>query len=108
MIRTTSILFALITGMGVQPAVADMAVGKAKAEVACQTCHGIDGKATIPTAANISGQQRGYLVAQLEAYRSGKRHHEQMNIVSKMLSDDDIKNLAAWYSSIKVTIEMSR
>ena len=87
---------------------ADVAAGKAKAEAACQTCHGINGKATIPTAANISGQQKGYLIAQLEAYRSGKRNHEQMGIIAKMLSDRDIENLAEWYSSIKVIIEMPR
>ncbi len=69
-------------------------------------CHGIDGKATVPLAANLSGQQKEYIIAQLEAYRSGKRHHEQMNIIAKMLNDDDIENVAEWYSSIKITIEM--
>ena len=68
-----------------------LAAGKAKAEAMCQTCHRIDGKATIPTAANLSGQQKGYLVAQLQAYRSGKRRHEQMGIIAKMLSDQETK-----------------
>jgi cytochrome c553 len=108
MIRAIAFLFLLPVLLGVQSASADMAAGKAKAEAACQTCHGIDGKATIPTAANLSGQQKGYLVAQLEAYRSGKRNHEQMGIIAKMLNDQDIENLAEWYSSIKVIIEMPR
>lgn len=80
--------------------------GKAKVETVCQTCHGVDGKATIPMAANLSGQQKEYIIAQLEAYRSGKRKHEQMTIIAKMLSDEDIENVAEWYSSIKVTIEL--
>jgi cytochrome c553 len=84
----------------------DPAAGKAKAEETCQTCHGMDGKATIPMAANISGQQKEYIVAQLKAYHSGDRKHEQMSIVTKMLTDEDIENLAEWYSSIKITIEM--
>ena len=46
------------------------------------------------------------LSAQLEAYRAGKRRHEQMNIIAKMLSDDDIENVAEWFFSIKITIEM--
>lgn len=84
----------------------NLAAGRAKAEAACQVCHGVDGVATVPMAANLSGQQKQYLIAQLEAYRSGARHHEQMSIVARTLNDDDIANLAAWYSSIKVTIEM--
>ncbi len=89
------------------PALAgDLIAGKATAEAKCQVCHGIDGRALVPMAANLSGQQKQYIVAQLEAYRSGRRRHEQMNIVAKMLSDEDVKNVAEWYSSIRITIEM--
>ncbi len=84
----------------------DLMAGKAKAEATCQVCHGLDGRAVVPMAANLSGQQKEYIIAQLEAYRSGKRRHEQMSIIAKMLDDDAIENLAEWYSSIKITIEM--
>ncbi|PPR71271.1 MAG: hypothetical protein CFH05_01552, partial [Alphaproteobacteria bacterium MarineAlpha3_Bin4] len=40
--------------------------------------------------------------------RSGERRHEPMNIISKMLSDDDIDQLAEWYASIKVTFELPK
>ncbi|MFQ5623767.1 MAG: c-type cytochrome, partial [Paracoccaceae bacterium] len=53
------------------PGSADPAAGRLKAEQLCQTCHGIDGVALVPMAANLSGQQRMYIVAQLEAYRTG-------------------------------------
>ena len=86
----------------------DLMAGKARAQSVCQTCHGLDGKAVIPMAANLSGQQKGYIIAQLEAYRSGRRKHEQMTIIARMLSDEDIENVAEWYSSIKVTIELPR
>ena len=82
------------------------AAGRAKAEIMCQTCHGLDGIATVPMAANLSGQQEAYLIVQLEAYRDGKRRHEQMSIIAGSLSDDDIKNLAAWYPQIKVIVEI--
>ncbi len=85
---------------------ADIEAGRAKAEMICQTCHGMDGQALAPMVAHISGQQEDYLAGQLENYRSGKRHHEQMTIISQSLTDEDITNLAAWYSSIKVTVEM--
>ena len=42
------------------------------------------------------------LAAQLRAYRSGARKHEVMVLMAKPLSDDDISNLAAWFSSIRV------
>jgi len=102
---------ALIPAMGLvgnQVFAGDLMAGKAKVEATCQVCHGMDGQATIPMAANLSGQQKEYLIAQLEAYRTDKRRHEQMNIIAKMLSDDDIENVAEWYSSIKITIEMPK
>jgi len=110
MARNPLILFLLLvvmTGLRAGPSQAgDMTAGRAKAQATCQTCHGLDGKAVVPMAANLSGQQKGYLIAQLEAYRSGKRKHEQMSIIAKMLTDEDIKNLAEWYSGIKITIEL--
>ena len=92
--------------VGNQAISGELMAGKAKAEAACQVCHGLDGRAVVPMAANLSGQQKQYIIAQLEAYRSGQRRHEQMSIIAKMLNDDDIENVAEWYSSIKITIEM--
>ena len=79
-----------------------------KVQMLCQNCHGVDGVAVIPGAANLSGQQREYLVVQLRAYRSGSRQEAQMNVVAKTLSDADIEEMANWYSAIKVTVEMPR
>lgn len=85
---------------------ADLAAGKARAEALCQICHGLDGQSTLVDAPHLSGQPEQYLVIQLEAYRSGQRQHPQMTIISRMLSDDDIANVAHWYSSIRVTVEI--
>jgi cytochrome c553 len=91
------------------PALAgDMAAGRAKVQILCQNCHGMDGVALIPGAANLSGQQREYIRVQLRAYRSGSRQEAQMNVVAKTLTDADIENLADWYSAIKVTVEMPK
>jgi cytochrome c553 len=84
----------------------DIGAGKAKAQMVCRTCHGIDGRGTSAMVANIGGQQKQYLVKQLEDYRSGRRQHEQMSIIASMLSDDDIENVSEWYSSIIVTFEL--
>ena len=99
-------LIAATGSLGERAFAGDLMAGKAKAEATCQVCHGLDGQAVVPMVANLSGQQKEYIIAQLEAYRAGKRRHEQMNIIAKMLDDDDIENVAEWYSSIKITIEL--
>jgi cytochrome c553 len=85
---------------------ADTAVAPAKVRTLCQNCHGENGVAVIPGAANLSGQQKEYLRGQLRAFRSGSRQDPQMSIVAKTLTDAEIESLADWYSGIKVTIEM--
>lgn len=83
----------------------DAAAGRQKAKK-CQTCHGIDGIAKIPIAPHIAGESQIYLQTQLKAFRSGKRVHEIMSVIAKDLSDEDIADLSAWYSSIKITATM--
>ncbi|MGZ5662263.1 MAG: c-type cytochrome, partial [Usitatibacter sp.] len=87
---------------------APAAAARAKVQALCQNCHGENGVAVLPGAANLSGQQKEYLTAQLRAYRSGSRRNDQMSIVAKTLTDADIENLAEWYSAIKVTVEMPK
>jgi cytochrome c553 len=82
-------------------AAVDVAVGRAKAQV-CAVCHGPLGVSVAPDTPNLAGHPATYLVAQLQHFRSGARKHEVMNVMAKMLSDDDIVNLAAWFSAIKV------
>ena len=86
----------------------DAAAARAKVRTLCQNCHGENGVAVLPGAANLSGQQKEYLRGQLRAYRSGSRQDPQMSIVAKTLTDGDIENLADWYSAIKVTVEMPK
>lgn len=83
----------------------DLAEGRAKAEVACALCHGPTGVSMLPNAPNLAGQQAIYLSEQLRNYRSGKRQNEVMNMIAKSLTDSEITNLSAWFSSIKVTVE---
>ncbi len=81
----------------------DPALGRQKAKM-CQTCHGIDGLARIPSAPHIAGESQIYIVTQLKAFRSGRRAHEIMSVIARQLSDADIDNLAAWYSSIQFSV----
>jgi cytochrome c553 len=52
----------------------------------------------------LAGQQDEYLRRQLKAYRSGERQDPVMGVVAKMLTDEDIANVSAWYASIKITV----
>ena len=87
----------------VQAVAGDASVGRRMA-VQCAGCHGIDGVAKRPDVPHIAGESDIYLRAQLEAFRSGDRHHEQMSIIAQGLDDDDIAHLIAWYSSIRFSV----
>jgi cytochrome c553 len=81
---------------------ADAAAGKAKAAV-CAACHGANGIAQIPGYPNLAGQNEAYLVSSLKAYKSKQRNGGQaviMHAQAAGLSDDDIANLAAYYSGL--------
>jgi cytochrome c553 len=81
----------------------DAAQGRQKA-LQCQTCHGLDGRAKIPGAAHLAGQEEIYLVKALKDFKSGARKNEMMSVVVPNLSDADIADLAAYYASIPVTV----
>jgi cytochrome c553 len=84
-------------------AAGNVAAGRQKA-LMCQTCHGLDGKAKLPEAPNLAGQSEVYLVKALNDYRSGARKNDMMSLVAPTLKDNDIDDLAAYYSAIEVTV----
>ena len=103
---TASVLSALgLLICGGQTLAADAALGKAKAQM-CAVCHGLDGIAKVPDAPNLAGESAIYTTRQLEAFKDGRRQHEQMSLIAASLSDEDIADLAAWYASLKVTVEV--
>jgi len=95
----------LLAAQSVAALAADASAGRKKAQQ-CAVCHGIDGVAKRPDAPNIGGESSMYLTKQLEAFRSGERHHEEMSIIASGLSDEDIADLAAWYSSLQFEVHM--
>ena len=103
------LIVAAALAMALSPSfAADMQAGRKLAQVQCQTCHGIDGIAKMPIAPHLAGESEIYLQTQLKAFRSGKREQEMMTVVAKNLSDDDIANLAAWYSAISISVELPK
>ncbi|MEZ5670574.1 MAG: cytochrome c [Alphaproteobacteria bacterium] len=84
-------------------ATGDIEAGRQVASV-CGVCHGLDGIAKVPDAPNIGGESTFYLERQLELFRSGERTHQQMSIIAQGLSDEDIANVAAYYSAIEIEV----
>ncbi len=72
----------------------------------CSVCHGKTGIAKDPEVANLAGQSAFYLEKSLKDFREGIREDRRMSLIVKNLSDEDIKNLAAWYSSFEVTVKV--
>lgn len=68
----------------------------------CEGCHGISGYRTsyplVYSVPYIGGQNERYLASALEAYRKGDREHPTMRAIAEGLSDEDIADLAAYYS----------
>jgi cytochrome c553 len=77
----------------------DAAAGKTKS-AACAACHGPAGISANDIWPNLAGQKAGYLVAQMKAFRDGQRKNPMMSPMAAPLSDADIDNLAAYYSSL--------
>lgn len=82
----------------------DVMAGRALANRQCAACHGPQGIAALPEAANLAGQDATYLARQLEAFRGGGRVNEQMSVVAKTLTDGQIADLAAFYGAIQVEV----
>ena len=73
------------------------------AQQVCSNCHGMTGTAVSPNFPNLAGQVEPYFVAQLNGFKSHGRHDpagfEYMWGLSRSLTDDQIKGLAAYYAS---------
>jgi cytochrome c553 len=96
---------ALAAGFSAGAQAADVKAGQARS-AACAVCHGPQGLSMQPAVPHLAGQPEIYLIEQLKAYRSGKRANEVMGVIAKPLTDAEIENLAAWYASITLRVEM--
>ncbi|MGZ8947165.1 MAG: c-type cytochrome [Methylococcaceae bacterium] len=82
----------------VSASAADITAGEQKA-ANCMGCHGPKGKSSSAQWPNLAAQQSTYIVSQLNAFKTGTRNNPMMQSMAANLSDDDINNLAAYYSS---------
>ena len=72
--------------------------GKTKSAT-CAACHGADGNSAAADYPKLAGQHATYLASTLKAYREGSRANAIMAGMAAALSDDDIADLAAYYTT---------
>ena len=70
----------------------------------CVACHAQDGNSVISLNPKLAGQHPEYLEKQLTEFKSGKRANAVMSGMAAALSPEDMKNLAAYFSSQKLTL----
>jgi cytochrome c553 len=75
----------------------DPAAGAQKAAV-CGACHGVDGNSLNPEWPKLAGQQASYIASQLAAFKDGKRVNVIMAPNAMVLSEQDMADLAAYFS----------
>ena len=75
------------------------AAGKEKS-AACAACHGPEGISPTPQFPNIAGQYEDYLYQSLKDYKSGARKNAIMAGTVATLTDQDLKDLAAYFASL--------
>jgi cytochrome c553 len=79
---------------------ADAVAGKAKAAL-CEACHGAGGNSATPTTPNLAGQPAQFISTELYFFREGNRKDAQMTPIAATLSNADMNDLAAYFSSLK-------
>ena len=89
----------------------DPAKGRDKTRM-CEGCHGIEGWRTaypeVYRVPKLGGQHESYIVKALQEYRSGERSHPSMRAIAGTLSDQDMADLAAYYSKDGVQTTASK
>jgi cytochrome c553 len=65
----------------------------------CAACHNADGNSVITLNPKLAGQHPDYLVKQLTEFKSGKRANAVMSGMAAMLSDEDMKGVAVYFSN---------
>ena len=79
----------------------DLAKGEASYGPVCAACHAPDGNSAVPANPKLAQQHPEYLLKQLQEFKSGKRANPIMTGMVAALSDDDMKNIAAWLGTKK-------
>ena len=93
-----AILLAVASFVSFTAQAGDAEAGKAKSAV-CAACHGVDGNSVNPTWPSLAGQHETYLYKQLVDFKEERRVDASMAGMVANLSDEDMKDLSAYFAS---------
>ena len=98
--RISTVVGGVITSMALSPL--SVRAGEMPAAAAsCIQCHGQDGIGTNDSYPNLAGQKKEYLLKQLRDFKSGARRDKEMNLVMKLLSEESMETVSAFFSSLE-------
>ncbi|MBK5967051.1 cytochrome c4 [Thiocystis minor] len=107
-LMTVSVAAVLATGVvqaseGHAPAatnaVPDLKAGEAKANGICMACHGPQGNSVVPIWPKLAGQHPEYIQKQLTNFKAGERYNVQMTPMAMPLTEQEVIDVAAYFSS---------
>lgn len=98
MLKKIALATALLSTVTATYAAGDAAKGEEKAAT-CVACHGPAGNSTIAANPILAGQYRTYLIHAMKAYKTGERKNPIMQGMVAALTEEDINDLAAYFSS---------
>ena len=86
----------------------DLAKGEASYAAVCAACHGADGNSGSPANPKLAQQHPDYTVKQLQEFKSGKRANAIMSGMAATLSEEDMKNIAAYVGAKKAQTNFAK
>ena len=97
LLKSVVIVAGLVIASGAS-AEGDIEAGK-NSSAMCAACHGAEGNSAVPNFPKLAGQGKKYLLKQLNDIKSGKRAVIEMTGILDAFSEQDLENLAAYFSS---------
>ncbi len=97
--RKIAVFVAVLLGAMSAHATGDAAKGSVMATTVCVACHAADGNSVMPANPKLAGQFPEYLSKQLKNFKAGTRANPVMGPMAGTLTEEDVSNLAAYFSS---------
>ena len=88
----------LTAGIVQAQSIGDVQAGQEKSQT-CAACHGAKGASDNSAFPMLAGQHADYLLHALKAYKSGDRRNAIMNGQAAALSEEDMRDLAAYFAA---------
>jgi len=98
--RVMTLLAALAAGGLVQTAAAADAQYARSLAATCFACHGTDGRSVNGVPPSLAGQNRDYLLKQMQEFRDGKRPATIMHQHAKGYTNEQLELIAGYFASV--------